>query len=447
MSKFVRRRVLSIAVVVAMLLGMVPVISLPAGAASATDYTDAGATSYTASARVDESVGMRGEVTISDGTDSVHGITKEDPSMTDSLDVSDVSSLTITAAPFEYYDFEQLVVAAFAQITHADGTIEAVRDVQTSTSTNWTYNIPDFTPYVTEGDRVDVDISVYADFAYDYALVDGWRTAGGTNVITVDANNSGVTQIDLANYASAANDVVVYITGTLSANTQVYIYNSQRGTNRYDVHVILNNVTWLKGPTGINLDNYKYLTQPSMAYFSGSFYGNASDAGSFRESNTIKQYGSHIILADVDAYMTLLGDSVLSNNWSGLDGGASSGAAINVDASASLIITDASETAGGEQGSLFAQSGGCSSAIGTAGHMPAGYVEIDGGDVTAWSAWGWDSFAGIGNGGHYESLNSSDPGSRGIVINGGNVHAFGTHYGIGAHGGNGRDGGVGCPQY
>ena len=457
MSRSIRRRVLSIAVAIAMLLGMVPVISLPAGAASATDYTDAGATSYTASARVDESVGMRGTVTINNGTSNVSGITKEDPGMTDSLDVSDVSSITITATPLDYYNFEQLTVAAFAQITHADGTIEAVQDVQTSTNATWNYNIPDFTGYVTDGDSVNVDISVYADFAYNYDLVNSWTT----NVITLDASTTNrLIDIDLSDYAG--DNVVVRITGTISKDKQVYIHNDNYGNERYDVHVILEDVIWLKGPNGLTIDNYTYYNSSSgNAAANGGFNGRGTAPGSspivdgervlsYRTSNTTRSYGSHIVLADVDAYVTLVGENILSNNWSNLDGGTNSGAAINVDASASLIITDASETAGGSRGSLFAQSGSCSSAIGTAGVFASGYVEIDGGDVTAWSAWGWDSFAGIGNGGHYEDVRGDaarDPGSRGIVINGGKVHAFGTHYGIGAQGGDGTDEGVEWPMY
>ena len=76
--------------------------------------------------------------------------------------------------------------------------------------------------------------------------------------------------------------------------------------------------------------------------------------------------------------------------------------AIYVDASASLVFTDASDG-----GSLYARGAGCSSAIGTM-HLPAGYIEIDGGHIIAESANTSHQFAGIGHGGRSEGQEYPD---------------------------------------
>ena len=148
---------------------------------------------------------------------------------------------------------------------------------------------------------------------------------------------------------------------------------------------------------------------------------------------------SPLILSNVDAFVTLRGDNIIAHT--DINNQHPGTTAIFVEAASSLIFTDASD------GTLYARGAGCSSAIGTM-HLPVGFIQIDGGTITAESADGAHQFAGIGHGGHSENQNQpqqsgwtgagipvADPMLRGIVINGGEVHALGHHYGIGGNGG------------
>ena len=449
MNKPIRRRMLSIAVVAAMLLGMVPVISLPAAADSSHVSTayPAGVTP-TVTARVDESVGLRGEVTISDGTNSTTGITPLDVKIREGVAMTG-NSLTINVTPEANYTFTGGRVVAIATVTDmADLDNNGVAETETTknayeyvvdfSTTNYTYTVPQFGAYVEEGQQVEVEIIAYADFTYtlpsnEVVVNVGTGAITGTDTNGVTATSSTrVIRID----PTTLNGKVVRITGDMnySSGYQVQIYQTA-GTSNGDlrrVDIILDDLTMFT-TSGINESNYTNTTGTTSSYqnIGQSMPVTSAGTGNRWTTSTITRSGAPISIANADVHMTLINTNILSNNSAYFNAGDYNESGIMVDASGSLIITDAST------GTLFAQGGGCSAGIGSSGPYPAGHIEIHGGTIEAVSAFSLHSYAGIGNGGHfnYSSSYGNDPGTRGFVMTGGDVYAFGTMYGIGGNGG------------
>ena len=271
--------------------------------------------------------------------------------------------------------------------------------------------------------------------------------------------------IDASN--ASINGSTIRITGTSAANTSRgawhILVEGDRTATRQSVHLILDNVTIFPGIGADSGNFWNHRQASSDAYTTmiqhfSSFNGNTTRIADTLMSNTFGTAlsgapnggditsgsgnggnfanRSPLIFTNVDAFVTLRGSNTLAHSdirWTH-----PSTTAIHVDASASLVFTDTSN------GSLYARGAGCSSAIGTM-HLPVGYIQIDGGHITAESATSSHQFAGIGHGGHSEHMAwpnqvvVGDPNLRGIVINGGRVDAFGFHYGIGANGGGKND--------
>lgn len=437
------RRSLSLALALALVLSLFQINGLTPGAAAASagDY----GVPYRASMRVDESIGLRADVQVSAGGNTVTGITPTDTRLTKELDVTNTDTTVVTAAPFVNYTTKDIVIAAFARITHQDGTVSAVKDVQTVTDTGalaagYTYQIPDFTSHVkTDDQKVEVEITVYGDFTYTTPAVDytldlsngtAKDAAGTAYAFPMGGQNNRTFLVDAATYHDKT--ILVTGTGTRDTNTlrQVYVFDSAKNAANRRVNLILDDAVMLPN-TGMNMGNYKTHMLSENPYVSnigmGMSNANRSTGGSLRTSNTTKPTTSPLTLSDVDAYVTLRGESIFAYANTYEDGGSNGSSGVTVDASASLIVTDAST------GSLYARGGDCSAGIGTSDtSFPAGYVEIDGGTVEAISVNNSHSYSGIGNGGHYYS---TDPGIRGIVVTGGTVNAFGYHYGLGGNGG------------
>ena len=475
-------KLLSYLLTIAMVIGMLQGIGTVAFAASASDYTGV---SYKAAARVDESVGLRGEVKITGGAVPVEGISPKNTDPTKSTDISNSGGFSIKVTPKPGYDLTKIVVAAIAEITHSDGTMDAAKhinetlDVNDAVASGVAYTVPSFKDRVVAGDKIDVQVTVYADFTYtvpaviDYTIVVGDNIAtpgapgavsnivindSGNNPITsvnglkiwtdingnTTANNNspGIVHIDVNELTSALGHIpTIKLTGntrsTASAgdNNAVVIENASHSANRH-INVILDDVEIRPSPgSKAGLSDAKTHSNGIKGRRSNIFVtsrsSNLTDDNRTSGSSRNKYSSSALSLSDVDAYVTLLGSSsdgnILASASSNHDSGGEGQAGIYVDASASLIITDKST------GKLYARGGGCTSAIGSSGAHPAGYVEIDGGTVTAESANSQHKYAGIGNGGHYSS--ATDPGIRGIVINKGTVNALGFHYGLGGNGG------------
>ena len=433
-----------------------PFGGLTASAASAADYP-AGVT-YTATARVDESIGLRATVSIGAAVGITPTVTKLDrPNAT--MDAKNDSTLQVTVTPNAKYELKGVVVAAIATITHSDKTKEAVKDIFNTTASSFTYTVPDFSGYVVSGDRIDVEIVVYADLTYTASTVDytinlsnGTVTAnsGGSASDIPKLGASGMnSRVFVINAASAAIkgktiEVIGTSINTSNANAsatdyQIYVYSSTKSASDRRVDIILNNATMLVS-NGMTTSDYKTAVVSGSNNQGNYFTANVSAGGNVRQSTGTRTSYSPITLADVDVYMTLKGDNVLATASTYQCGGATYQTAIGVDASASLIVTDASNGA-----TLFGRGGGCGSAIGTGGQWPAGYMEFDGGEISVMAAATPHCFSGIGNGGHYTS---NDPGIRGIVVNGGKIDSLGFHIGIGGMGGStsGRDLNVGV-QY
>ena len=135
MKKYLRRS-LSWLLTLAMILSLFPVLGTTVFAANASNYPGA---TYTATARVDESIGLRAHATITGASGTVTGITPLDTKTTNTpvapvtktLPITNDNTLNISVTPYNRYTVDKVVVAAIARITHADNTIEAVRDIYT----------------------------------------------------------------------------------------------------------------------------------------------------------------------------------------------------------------------------------------------------------------------------------------------------------------------------
>lgn len=422
------KKVIALILIAAIMVGM----GIVSFATTQSEYTALGA-SYTANAKVDESIGLRAEATITGGSASVSGIAPVNTKLTKKLDVSNDDTFMITVSPYDNYTLDQVVVSAIAEITHPDGTMEAVKDTQsipanTASTFTETYTIPDFTGCVESGDVIDVDIVLYADFTYSPASVD--CTIDLTNGTVTGSNTGGISvsgKLFTIDTATAAGKTVK-VTGETSyvsssdTNYQIKVHNSAKSVSTRNIHLIFDDVKMYT--VGLDYSNYKtYSTTDTPSVFSSDV---TNPGTSTRFSNTTINSYALLSLADVDAYVTFTNENILAHSYTQANGGNPNASAIQVDASASLVVTDAST------GSLYVRGGGCSAAIGSSEYKPSGYVEIDGGDIIATSAHNSHAYVGIGNGGHYDS---TDPGTRGIVINGGKLEALGFHYGIGANGG------------
>jgi len=403
-----------------------PFGGLTASAASAANYPTG--VTYSATARVDESVGLRATASIG----SAEGIKPTDTRIirqNATANATNSDTLLVTVTPNAKYTLTGVVVSAIATITHSDGTKEAIKDITQSPS-SFTYTVPDFSSYVKSGDTIDVEIVLYADFTYAPSAPDGVINLASGSITTSTGGLSQSGNNFLIDTATARGKTI-RITGASTTHRQIYVYDSGRSTAtraNSNVHLIFDNAQLFSG--GANSSDYKTATGGSTPAQIGST--NATSPGiASRTSNTNRSstQGSmaQLILTDVDAYVTFTGENIFATSYTTMNGGNPNTSAVMVDASASFVVTDAST------GSLYARGGGCSAAIGTSAAWPSGYVEIDGGTITATSAHNSHAFAGIGNGGHYSS---TDPGTRGIVINGGKVDAMGFHFGIGANGGN-----------
>lgn len=425
------KRLLSMFMALVIVFGMFPALGTTAFAADETTASDIATAypsgvAYSVTARVDESVGLRGTVTITPaGGNAITGISPLDVKIRDGQQVTgDTMQVAVQAA--EKYRFTGGKIVALAQVEHKDKTVDAYQHVTEFTGASTTYTIPKFGAYTESGDTVTVEITAYADFTYQEPQAD----------ITVNVSDGSITGNDTSGVTksgdtiridpAALNGKVVKITGEMigTSSNQVIITSSAKGveaSRRADI--ILDDVLMLP-VTGTTKENYKTHLRSSPASRVSVFVAAAGNTN--RQSSSFKTVSAPIAIADADVHMTLTGSNILSNNSSYYDSGSVNQSAIMVDATASLVITDKST------GNLFAQGGGCSAAIGSSGTQPSGFVEIDGGTIQAYSAFSQHSYAGIGNGGHYTS---TDPGTRGFVMNGGDVEAIGFHYGIGGNGG------------
>ena len=524
--------------------GNIPVSSMPVAsvqqnltetgfvAASNTPIVPASFAPGTRWARVDESIGLRGEASIG----GARGITGADTRIyTHRVDgiatipAGNNPSLPITITPNRHYTLTGVTVVAFATIEHRDGlnqgwgTREVVTDIRRWDDINYSYPAPWNNSYIVptayfetflrnagtpNASRMEIEVVLYADFTYNPNLVAHFIIDFGDNDNTItitepgqingverpwNGNNlppgmswtgfnaSGAVSRGLRIDANHSNieGRVIRLTGTTFATAgvrgayHVLIEGNHLSADRQTVHLILDNLTMFPG-AGANLTNYRELKTPSpittqiqhwatlhgrVARYSGSqvvgtinrnlvsnTFGNDVGGVSIAPGSGLGgQWAnrSPLILSNVDAFVTLRGYNIISHTDTTNQHPGTT--AIYVDGSASLIFTDASDVpdASGRRGSLYARGAGCSSAIGTM-HLPVGFIQIDGGKIIAESADGAHQFAGIGHGGHSENqvtpLQSgaagvADPMLRGIVINGGEVHALGHHYGIGGNGG------------
>ena len=524
--------------------GNTPVSSMPAAsvqqnltetgfvAASNTPIVSASFAPGTRWARVDESIGLRGEAYIG----GARGITGADTRIYThrfggdgiaTIPAGNNPSLPITITPNPYYTLTGVTVVAFATIEHRDGienvndgwgTREVVTDIRTwddlsysyPTSWNDSYTVP--TAYfetflrnagTPNASQMEIEVVLYADFTYNpnpnpyftiefgenylrinneqhnwlgNTLPDGlnWTAANGglpgSGVYNPVINRTPVSNsvgrglwIDASH--SNINGRTILVTGTSMANStrgawHILVEGDQTAT-RQSVHLILEDVKVLPGrdATAGNFWEFRWPSNTTtMIQHYASVHGNTNRIANTLINNTFGTgLGSvnvapgsgsggnaanraPLILTNVDAFVTLRGDNILAHTCSSWTHPGTT--AIHVDASASLVFTDASDVpdASGRRGSLYARGGGCSSAIGTM-HLPVGFIQIDGGRIIAESATSSHQFAGIGHGGHSENQQTPhqgtvrDPNLRGIVINGGTIDALGFHYGIGANGG------------
>nr|WP_297171457.1 S-layer homology domain-containing protein [uncultured Agathobaculum sp.] len=436
------KRLLSMFMAVVMVFGMFPLFGSTASAADtqvARDIT----TNYpsgvtpTVTARVDESVGLRGTVTINS---TITGISPLDVKIRDGQAVTG-DTIEVSVAAADKYTFASGKIVTIAEVTHADKTVDAYQHVQALNNGTNSYTIPKFGAYVEQGDTVTVAITAYADFDYQEQEADITIDVSGTTpTITGDTNSavsySGTGRQKLISIdSSKLNGQVVKVTGRsirgenhTDGTWHVHVQNSQKNTTAESrrVDLILEDL-WILTTASTTTSNYKTYVgheSPQGPRYNSSVAGNTT-----RWSTTTKPAASPLVISDTDVHVTLKGQNVLYvNSWL-QDGGSTNGNGIVVDATGSLIVTNAST------GSMEVQGGDCSSAIGTSGgNQPSGYVEIDGGEVYAYSAFSSHCYAGIGNGGHYSS---TDPGTRGFVMTDGTLEALGFHYGIGGNGGSG----------
>ena len=438
---------LTLVMIISLFGGIGPFSGLTASAASASDYPTG--VTYSATARVDESIGLRATASIG----SAVGISPTDTRMIRqdaTMNATNSSSLQVTVTPVAKYTLTGVVVAAIATITHSDKTKEAVKDIFKSTNSTFTYEVPDFSSYVVSGDKIDVEIVVYADLTYtasnaDYTInlnngtvtANTGGSAGDIPKLGTTGMNARVFAIDAASTALKGKTIEVIgtsiNTGATNASAtdyQIYAYSSAKNASNRRVDLILNNAVSLVS-NGMNLSNYETFQIGQAANQGNSFSAAVSVYSTAfgyvnRQTTSSRTSYSPLTFADVDVYVTLRGNNILATGSTYQCGGATYQTAIGVDASASLIVTDAST------GTLYARGGGCASGFGSGGQWPAGYMEFDGGDISVACAATLHCFSGIGNGGHYDS---TDPGIRGMVFNGGKVTSLGRHIGIGAIGG------------
>lgn len=228
------------------------------------------------------------------------------------------------------------------------------------------------------------------------AELNGQRAGDG-----LDHDHTGAhtwTTIDVS--TMAANPYVINtsgcyrITGT-GTNKYVIVDGNVTGTP-VDVHILLDNV---------NVTNSAY---SSFGAAGMQEYGNAGPSGA-----------SPLTITDgARAWVTLEGSSHLESTYDSTI----VNAAISVSVSSSLIFTEESG-----DNRLEAVGGRCATAIGGWHDTKSGFIQIDGGHITALAKMP-NCYAGIG-GGHY---NGSDGGwCPGIVINGGTIDSQGTSVGVG----------------
>ena len=436
------KRLLSMFMAVVMVFGMLPLFGSTASAADtqvARDITTNYPTGVTptVTARVDESVGLRGTVTIN-GT--IKGISPLDVKIRDGQAVTG-DTIEVAVTPADKYTFTSGKIVTIAEVTHTDKTVDAYQHVQSLNSGTNTYTIPKFGAYVEAGDTVTVEITAYADFSYQEP----------TPTITIDVSNGTIPTITGDNtngavsYSGAGRQKLIEIdsaklngqavkvtgqsirseAGHTDGTWHVHVQNSTKNNEASRrVDLILEDL-WILTTANTTATNYK--TYVGSEGPQGPSYNSSIAGNTTRWSTSIKSAASPLVISDTDVHVTLKGQNVLYVNSWAQDGGSRNGNGIVVDASGSLVVTNAST------GSMEVQGGDCSSAIGTSGaNQPSGYVEIDGGEVYAYSAFSSHCYAGIGNGGHYAS---NDPGTRGFVMTDGTLEALGFHYGIGGNGG------------